>query len=153
VSVRHKPCAIAQARERIGNSPCWGKAMFTHLRFSRLALELISCIERKLLNISHEMIIHNLNHGTKCRCGHLRIHISLRLLRILNKNQKKISLFSSPSLTDTQNEMKILVAAVVGIQHMLILEEVLMEESHHIGKLFGVACLLHQRGPCFDQYL
>jgi hypothetical protein len=36
----------------------------------------------------------------------------------------------SPTLTDTQNELKILVAAVVGIQHMLILEEVLMEEGH-----------------------
>jgi hypothetical protein len=31
----------------------------------------------------------------------LRIYISLRVLQILNKNQKKISLFS---LTDTQNE-------------------------------------------------
>jgi hypothetical protein len=49
--------------------------------------------------------------------------------------------------------MKILVAAVVGIQHIqLILEEVLMEEGHHNGRLFGAACLLRQREPCFDQY-
>ena len=49
--------------------------------------------------------------------------------------------------------MKLLVAAVVGIQHMLILEEVLMEEGHHNVWLFGVACLIRQRGPCSDQYL
>ena len=30
-----------------------------------------------------------MNHGTKCRCGHLRIHISLRLLRILNQKPKE----------------------------------------------------------------
>ena len=65
--------------------------------------------------------------GQNVGVAHLRVHISLRLLRILNKNQKKISLFS---LTDTQKKMKILAAAVVGIQHMLILEEVLMEEGH-----------------------
>ena len=41
VSVRHKPCAIAQARERIK------EIMFTHSRVTRLALALISCIERK----------------------------------------------------------------------------------------------------------
>jgi hypothetical protein len=26
-----------------------------------------------------------------------------------------------------------------------------MEEGHHNGRLFGAACLLRQRGPCFDQ--
>ena len=47
-----------------------------------------------------------------------------------------------------------MVAVVMGIQHIqLILEEVLMEEGHHNGKLFGTACLLRQRGPCSDQYL
>jgi len=73
-------------------------------------------------------------------------------------SQAKISLFSKKlsSLTDTQNENEdTMVAAVVGIQHIqLILEEVvLMEEGHHNGKLFGAACLLRKRGPCFDQYL
>jgi hypothetical protein len=52
------------------------------------------------------------------------------------------------------NESKILVA-VMGIQHMFILEEVgpvaQMEEGHHNGRLFGAACLLRQPGPCFDQ--
>jgi hypothetical protein len=51
-------------------------------------------------------------------------------------DKKHIS--SSPSLTDTQNELKIL-PFMVGIQHMLILEEVgpvaLMEEGHHNCKL------------------
>ncbi len=44
---------------------------------------------------------------------------------------------------------------MVDIQHILILEEVgpvaLMEEGLLNGKLFGTACLLRQRGPCFDQ--
>ncbi len=39
--------------------------------------------------------------------------------------------------------MKILVAAVMSIKHMLNLEEVLMEEGHHNGKLFGAASLRH----------
>ena len=69
----------------------------------------------------------------------------------------KISLFSKKlsSLTDTQNENEdTMVAAVVGIQHIqLILEEVLMEDGHHNGRLFGTACLLRKLGPCFDQYL
>jgi hypothetical protein len=105
------------------------------------------------------------------------VHISLRLLRILNQKPKEnkepksfvntsIStlrtlnniliqnftlLEEMSSLTDTQTIKKILVAAVMGIQHMLILEEVLMEEGHHSGKLFGAACLLRKRGPYFDQ--
>jgi hypothetical protein len=62
-------------------------------------------------------------------------------------SQAKISLFSKKlsSLTDTQNENEdTMVAAVVGIQ--LILEEVLMEEDHHNGRLFDAACLLRQCG-------
>jgi len=47
---------------------------------------------------------------------------------------------SSPSFTDTKNELKIL-PFMVDIQHMLILEEVgpvaLMEEGNLNGKLFG----------------
>ena len=56
------------------------------------------------------------------------------------------------SLTDTQTIKKILVAAVVGIQHIqLILEEVLIEEGHHNVRLFSAACLLRKRVPYFDQ--
>jgi hypothetical protein len=52
-----------------------------------------------------------------------------------------------------KTKMKILVGAVMGIQHMLILEEVLIKEGHHIGRLFGTAFLLRKRGPCSDQHL
>ncbi len=41
------------------------------------------------------------------------------------------------------------------IEKHLIMEEVgpvaLMEEGHHNCKLYGVACLLRQRGPCFGE--
>ncbi len=59
-------------------------------------------------------------------------------------SQAKISLFSKqcPRSPTPKTKMKILVAAVVGIQNMLILEEVLMGEGHYNGKLFGAAWAL-----------
>jgi hypothetical protein len=57
--------------------------------------------------------------------------------------------------SSTPKRIEDTMAAVVGIQHMLILETVSpvaqMEEGHYNGKLFGVACLLRKRGPCFYQ--
>ena len=73
----------------------------------------------------------------------------------------KISLFLSRRnvlahrRSSTPKRIEDTMVAVVGIQHMFILEEVgpvaQMEEGHHNGKLFGAACLLRKRGPCFDQ--
>jgi hypothetical protein len=85
------------------------------------------------------------------RGSHAKIsHFLDNGIRFLDKKQMS----SSPSFTDTKNKLKIL-PFMVDIQHMLILEEVgpvaLMGEGHRNGKLFGTACLLRQRGPCFDQ--
>jgi hypothetical protein len=59
------------------------------------------------------------------------------------------------SRSPTPKRIEDTMVAVVGIQHMFNLEEVgpvaQMEEGHHNGKLFGAACLLRKRGPCFDQ--
>ena len=72
-------------------------------------------------------------------------------------SQPKISLFSKkcPPRSPTPKRIEDTMVAVVGIQHMFILEEVgpvaQMEEGHYNGKLFGAACLLRKHGPYFDQ--
>jgi hypothetical protein len=91
--------------------------------------------------------------------GHLRIHISLRLLRILNKIQKKISLFSlTVAHRHPKRKWRYWLPPWWAFSTLSSSCErwapvALMEDDHHNDKLFGAACLLRQRGPCSDQYL